>query len=298
MSFVNWEFIGAQLLERERRPVLVLDLAGRVMKANRAFLFLLPDGTRTQQVSLRDEWLHPDSRAGFDGALTRVAQGERAQVTVTLTNTLFPLDLVLELMRLGPDDAPLVMAVMIDAVSRGPALPLRPAVGVTYEVLASSAAPRRVTRAVSSHAASGPAGADDTPCWKRIFDRDDECPVCPVRVLGDAPRATVVARGDGGQGHLTALVAERRGDHAVVTTFPVEPETYSALLNARVEALAEAAQLSPREREVLWLLVIGRSLDEVATVTGITERTAKFHQQNLLKKLGADSRIDLFRLLL
>ena len=30
---------------------------------------------------------------------------------------------------------------------------------------------------------------------------------------------------------------------------------------------------------------------------GITARTAKYHQQNLLRKLGAESRTDLFRLL-
>lgn len=44
-----------------------------------------------------------------------------------------------------------------------------------------------------------------------------------------------------------------------------------------------------------WLL-LGRSLDEIAVSLGISARTVKFHQQNILNKLGADSRVDLIRL--
>jgi DNA-binding CsgD family transcriptional regulator len=44
--------------------------------------------------------------------------------------------------------------------------------------------------------------------------------------------------------------------------------------------------------------VLGRSLDEIARILGIAPRTVKFHQANVLQKLGADSRLDLMRLLL
>jgi len=71
-----------------------------------------------------------------------------------------------------------------------------------------------------------------------------------------------------------------------------------ALLRARVDRLSQEAELSPREREVLDLLLLGRSSDEIGTVLGITARTAKFHQANVLQKLGADSRMDLLRLFL
>lgn len=68
------------------------------------------------------------------------------------------------------------------------------------------------------------------------------------------------------------------------------------LLRARKERLIEAADLSQREREVLDLLLLGRTHSDVATVLGITERTSKFHQANILQKLGAESRADLTRL--
>jgi DNA-binding CsgD family transcriptional regulator len=62
-------------------------------------------------------------------------------------------------------------------------------------------------------------------------------------------------------------------------------------------ALADAAQLSERERSVLTYLLMGRSLGDIALILGISPRTVKFHQANVLEKLGADSRADLVRLI-
>jgi len=45
-------------------------------------------------------------------------------------------------------------------------------------------------------------------------------------------------------------------------------------------------------------LILGRNTNEIGTVLGITPRTAKFHQQRVLEKIGADSRVDILRLLL
>lgn len=58
------------------------------------------------------------------------------------------------------------------------------------------------------------------------------------------------------------------------------------------------ARLTEREREVLDLLLLGRTHEDIARVLGISERTSKFHQANLLTKLGAESRLDLMRLFL
>ena len=69
-----------------------------------------------------------------------------------------------------------------------------------------------------------------------------------------------------------------------------------AMLRTRRDQLAEDANLTEREVEVLDLLLLGRTLADIGTVLGISPRTAKFHQANLLEKLGADSRMDLLRL--
>jgi DNA-binding NarL/FixJ family response regulator len=70
-----------------------------------------------------------------------------------------------------------------------------------------------------------------------------------------------------------------------------------ALRLERRERAATEAGLSARERAVLDLLLLGRNHAEIGSVLGISARTAKFHQANILKKLGADSRADLPRLL-
>jgi len=69
-----------------------------------------------------------------------------------------------------------------------------------------------------------------------------------------------------------------------------------SLLKNRREGIIGAAGLTAREREVLELVLLGRTHEDVATALGISARTAKFHQANLLEKLGAESRMDLLRL--
>ncbi len=70
------------------------------------------------------------------------------------------------------------------------------------------------------------------------------------------------------------------------------------LLRQRRERIADEAELSAREREVLELLLLGRTHQEIGAVLGISPRTAKFHQASVLQKLGADSRVDLVRIFL
>ena len=70
------------------------------------------------------------------------------------------------------------------------------------------------------------------------------------------------------------------------------------MLDRRVAQLARSAGLSPREQEVLQLLLLGRNYNEIGVALHITPRTARFHQHNVLEKIGAESRLDIVRLLL
>lgn len=90
-----------------------------------------------------------------------------------------------------------------------------------------------------------------------------------------------------------------RGGNAAIAVAPESPAPqFSEMLRERLDDLARQASLTDREREVFELLVLGRSANEMATVLGITTRTVKFHQQRVLEKIGADSRLDILRLLL
>jgi DNA-binding NarL/FixJ family response regulator len=53
------------------------------------------------------------------------------------------------------------------------------------------------------------------------------------------------------------------------------------------------AHLTTREQEVLKLLLEGQSNSRMATSLGVTTRTVKYHVGNVLRKLGARSRISL-----
>ncbi|HEX3345560.1 MAG TPA: helix-turn-helix transcriptional regulator [Polyangiaceae bacterium] len=70
------------------------------------------------------------------------------------------------------------------------------------------------------------------------------------------------------------------------------------LVDAKVARVADSSGLSERERQVLRLLLRGRGVEDIATMLEIAPRTVKFHQANVLQKLGADSRLDLLRVVL
>jgi len=85
---------------------------------------------------------------------------------------------------------------------------------------------------------------------------------------------------------------------AVVTVRFVDAALLPELVDAKATRIAGAGALSERERQVLALLLRGHGVEDIAAMLEIAPRTVKFHQSNVLQKLGADSRIDLLRVVL
>ena len=56
-----------------------------------------------------------------------------------------------------------------------------------------------------------------------------------------------------------------------------------------------AAELTPRQREVLQLLAEGRSMKEVASVLNLTPRTVAFHKYRMMEQLGVKSTAELIQ---
>ena len=63
-------------------------------------------------------------------------------------------------------------------------------------------------------------------------------------------------------------------------------------LAARLAARSPRAHLSPRELEVLKLMIQGKRNREIALSLAITEGTVKIHVSNVLSKLGATDRTE------
>jgi DNA-binding CsgD family transcriptional regulator len=137
----------------------------------------------------------------------------------------------------------------------------------------------------------------DGQCFRVLHDRSSPCERCPVVALakpGDV-HASAHRCNDVEIEVTTARLLEN--GTAAVSVRRVSKTIFTALLRARLDELADRARLSQREREVLDLLVDGQTFEEIGEKLGITARTVKYHQGNLLSKLGADSRSDLVRLL-
>lgn len=84
-----------------------------------------------------------------------------------------------------------------------------------------------------------------------------------------------------------------RSMHSEAKRRPVDVDK---ALEMRRKRIVREANLSTRETEVLELILLGRSHQEIASALDIRERTSKFHLHNIIAKLGAESRADLLRI--
>jgi two-component system response regulator NreC len=77
----------------------------------------------------------------------------------------------------------------------------------------------------------------------------------------------------------------------------VNPALGARLVSAEAEERerAEADPLSDREREVLRLLALGHTNQEIAKMLYISVRTAETHRAHIMQKLGLQTRAELVR---
>ena len=134
-------------------------------------------------------------------------------------------------------------------------------------------------------------------CWRAIHGRSSPCPGCPARGAGGVVRLGVLRVGPGEP--RVFLCAAQRVDRGTVrvNAFRLDARIIDEMLHARLNELCEHAHFTPRQREVLDLMLLGRSVRDISVALRISISTVKFHVANVLNKLGAESRVDLLRLL-
>jgi DNA-binding CsgD family transcriptional regulator len=165
---------------------------------------------------------------------------------------------------------------------------------IVYEIDASDARFGALVELHRAHATSWTTG--DT-CYQVLYGRDQPCQDCPMRQPVACPWPRETARTLSGPVDTFEIVsATPKGEHVRVRIRRIAASVLSMLQEAKLKTLTKAANLSERESQVLHYLLMGRSLADIALIMGITLRTVKFHQANIVEKLGIDSRADLVRL--
>jgi two-component system, NarL family, response regulator NreC len=128
-------------------------------------------------------------------------------------------------------------------------------------------------------------------------------PTAKVLVLSmqDDPRYVREAFEAGAMGYVLKEAADNEVVDAVRAVAAGErylhPALGASLVAAEAEERkrAEADPLSEREREVLTLLALGHTNQEIASLLFISVRTAETHRAHIMQKLGLSSRAELVR---
>jgi two-component system response regulator NreC len=130
-----------------------------------------------------------------------------------------------------------------------------------------------------------------------------EAPDCKVLVLSmqDDPRYVREAFGAGASGYVLKEAVDAEVVAAVREVAGggryVHPALGARLVEVEAEAKArqEADPLSDREREVMRLLALGHTNQEIAKMLFISVRTAETHRAHIMQKLRLSTRAELVR---
>lgn len=291
---MDWHAVAASLAESQTNPIVALDADGRVQLVNRAFE-QLSGWDRSEVVGSgwiekfvpkeRTEMARARLNDAFRGAL-------RKYECELVTRDRRGLRLSMELALVGRRDGGALLATVVASVAlSGGALSGK---DLDYEVSTDSSDFGTIRRldlmGVEAVEVVG------QKCYQAIHGRDSECEGCPLRTHDAArwPRTYVRRAADGF--HVTTAVSTSAGG-VQISVRSLSDHMLSDMVQAKISYIARHAGLSRREEDVLAHLAVGRSLEDIATILGIRVRTVKFHQANVLEKLGADSRVDLMRLI-
>lgn len=292
---MDWAALTMILADRGHEPLLALDASGTVRVATSATQKLL-ERARGELVGrhLRDIVKAASGTAleSFLGC-TRVAPTPRLARATALDGVGHELSVLLDIEPLANGRTGFLCSILS-------VQPARTFTGqdLDYEVAIRDGKPGAVRRIAYLGGAAAASELTDRVCFELICGLPAACPQCPAQVVAaeEVGSEHTSIRHDAGTYRISTAV--RTDLHLVhVRRRHLRTDHLRDAQSARIDQLSRDATLSQREREVLEQLLLGAATDEIAMVLGISPRTVKFHQTNLLNKLGADSRVDLLRVL-
>jgi PAS domain S-box-containing protein len=280
------------LIDRLAQPSLVIDDRRRIIVLNSAMAELL--GGTPMDLAWRDlvdliveprlgaamSTIETLKRGASEPRRIRFSPRKRSALVIEI-----------EIERIPSDESVLFLG----TVAPHSALPFEV---LTVEVSVSGESWGRITRGAPLPAAEADPSSPD--CCRVLCGKTRACAECPALTVSEMdPVASRVLEIHERDDQYTVVTARRLDENRVsMSRIRIDEATRSRLAEARLDSVATRAGLSERERQVLSYLLMGLEIRDIAEVLEISVRTVRFHQYNLLEKLGADSRADLVRFIL
>lgn len=313
---MDWLSVARLLAERCDLPVVVLDRDGAIRLSSATLERTL--GLRASELEGRrwiDACVAPEASAatataleqGFAGAAHATSceavtkDGRRLRLSLDLSLVGRPLDSANDSANGSASasaDASLGQGLLVTVIASAPVQGAWARGQDLDYTIAFSATEFGTIKHAATAAGCELAEARGRRCYEFIAGLDKPCPDCPAlrpAAHGNGQRLSVRSKTDPDGFQVTTADATRP-DEISLRARGISSSTLTAIQDARIAALSDKAQLTERERDILALLLHGRSHDEIAQSLTVSPRTVKFHQGNILQKLGADSRADLLRL--
>ena len=137
-------------------------------------------------------------------------------------------------------------------------------------------------------------GMDGLTLQKKLAERGCLIPVIMITGHGDVSLARAAFKANASD-FLEKPLDDVKLIGAIDEAFAREEGSRRDLLR-RTRSSALLRELTPREREVMALVVSGRHNRDIAPALGISVRTVEVHKARLMSKLGLDNVADLVRI--
>ncbi|MBL8668059.1 MAG: response regulator, partial [Rhodospirillales bacterium] len=130
----------------------------------------------------------------------------------------------------------------------------------------------------------------------RLRERGITLPVVMITAFADVPLAVAAMRAGAAD-----FLEKPYSDDVLIASVHLalaRAETIADIEEQAARTNARLAQLTPRERQVLDFLLVGRQNKQIAHDLGISPRTVEIHRARVMDKMQAGSLSELVRIVL